>query len=209
MKACRECKHQVSEQATACPQCGAPGPSALPGGGWGFEWKSRRKIFGIPLVHVAIGMKRNHRPRVAKGIIAIGQFAIGLIAVAQFGVGILFGLGQFVTGIIAVGQLAGGVLFGIGQFSCGLFAIGQVVVAHCEVLDPIGELLVCRALFAPAPKLVGHGASFCCLSAARANARCFTIAAWAFSRTALILMKPNASCWSKPPSMSMLARSWS
>jgi hypothetical protein len=40
MKACRECGHQVSEQAFACPQCGAPYPARPQWTGWGFEYRS-------------------------------------------------------------------------------------------------------------------------------------------------------------------------
>jgi hypothetical protein len=63
---------------------------------------------------------------VARGVVAIGQFAVGLITVAQFGIGVLFGLGQFVGGFAAVGQFALGLFFGLGQFATGLTAIGQI-----------------------------------------------------------------------------------
>ena len=62
----------------------------------------------------------------AKGIIAIGQFAIGLITFAQFGIGLLFGVGQFVGGMFCVGQAAFGVFFGLGQVAAGMTAIGQM-----------------------------------------------------------------------------------
>ena len=126
IRTCRECGNQVSDKARTCPHCGAPGPVAPKPG---FEWKSRTRIFGIPLVHVAFGRDRKRRLRVAKGFIAIGQFAIGAITIAQFGVGIIFGLGQFMFGLTAVGQIALAVIFGAGQVATGLVAIGQIVVA--------------------------------------------------------------------------------
>ena len=52
MKPCRECQHQVSEQAFACPQCGAPYPSREVWDGWGYEYKSKITIAGLPLIHV-------------------------------------------------------------------------------------------------------------------------------------------------------------
>ena len=64
----------------------------------------------------------------AKGVIAVGQFAVGAVTVARFGVGLLFGFGQFVAGLTAIGQLAAGVLFGLGQFTSGQVAVGQFVV---------------------------------------------------------------------------------
>jgi hypothetical protein len=98
----------------------------LPKSKWGFEYKTKTKVFGLPLVHIAFGL--NHetgKPLVARGIIAIGIFAIGLITIAQFGIGILLGFGQFTTGIFAIGQFALGVYFGLGQFATGITAIGQ------------------------------------------------------------------------------------
>ena len=81
---------------------------------------------GWPLVHVAFGKnRRTGKLLVAKGIIAIGQFAVGIVTVAQFGIGILFGFGQFVAGYAAVGQLALALYFGLGQLSSGMTAIGQ------------------------------------------------------------------------------------
>ena len=77
-------------------------------------------------MHVAIGRnKETGKLMVARGIIAIGQFAVGLITIAQFGVGILFGFGQFVGGLTAIGQFAAGYYFALGQFAAGMTAIGQ------------------------------------------------------------------------------------
>ena len=130
---CPECSTSVSEKAATCPKCGYP---MKPMADLerisrrlfrGYEWKSKTKILGWPLIHIAIGRnKETGRLMAAKGIIAIGQFGIGLITVAQFGIGILFGLGQFVGGIIAIGQFAGGIYFGLGQFATGITAIAQI-----------------------------------------------------------------------------------
>jgi len=113
---CPECDEEVSDQAAACPYCGYPirpqppvvveQPVRRPG----FEWKSRLRVGRWPLVHVAFGWNQETgRLHVARGVIAIGQFAVGApVAVAQFALGILFGLGQFATGLVAVGQVAFG-----------------------------------------------------------------------------------------------------
>lgn len=76
---CRECGAEVSDQALACPRCGAPRPANPTWSGSGFEWKSSRTCFGFPLVHIAVGRDIRGKLRVAKGIIAIGQFAVGLV----------------------------------------------------------------------------------------------------------------------------------
>ncbi len=93
----------------------------------GFEWKTRRKILGLPLICIAFGADEKGRPRVAKGFIALGQFAVGMVVIAQFGLG-LISLGQVAVGVAAGGQLAVGLLTGIGQVCAGTFAVGQVVV---------------------------------------------------------------------------------
>jgi hypothetical protein len=127
LESCRECGKDVSTDALTCPSCGAQRPASRDWTGTGFEWTSRTKIWGIPLVHVAFGKNSRGKLRVAKGVVAIGQFAIGLVTIAQFGVGILFGFGQFVAGLAVVAQFAGGLAIGIGQFATGFLALGQFV----------------------------------------------------------------------------------
>jgi hypothetical protein len=127
---CRECEKEVSTQARTCPHCGAPFPTQKEWKGWGFDWKSERTVHGYPLIHVSIGRNAQGRLRVAKGIIAIGQFAIGVVTVAQFGVGILFGFGQFILGLTALAQFAVSALFAVGQIATGYIAIGQFVLGY-------------------------------------------------------------------------------
>jgi len=127
---CRECTQEVSDEAQACPHCGAPFPSNRSFHGWGYEYKSATTILGYPFVHVAIGRDARGRLRVAKGFIAVGQFAVGAITIAQFGIGFLFGLGQFVLGLAVVAQFAGALAFGLGQFAAGYVAIGQFAVGE-------------------------------------------------------------------------------
>jgi hypothetical protein len=92
----------------------------------GYEWKSKAEIFSLPLIHVALGRDRQTgKFLVAKGIIAIGQFAIGIIAIGQFSIGLLFGLAQFAIGLFAVAQFALGIYFGLGQFATGFTCIAQ------------------------------------------------------------------------------------
>lgn len=66
MKACRECLPQVSEQALACPQCGAPRPALSTWDGWGYEYKSAITVLGPPLTHLSPKYRRNHVPVVAQ-----------------------------------------------------------------------------------------------------------------------------------------------
>ena len=126
---CRECGAEVSDQARACPRCGAPQPADQAWSGTGYEWKSSRTFGGFPLVHIAFGRDSRGKRRVAKGVIAIGQFALGLITVAQFGVGLIFGFGQFIAGGAVLAQFAGGYV-ALGQFAAGYVALGQFVLGY-------------------------------------------------------------------------------
>lgn len=127
-----EAKELEQPSATAPPckmssgECGGPTPVPSHDVGNGWFWRTRAQLFGIPLVCIAFGTDSRGKMRVAKGFIAIGQFAVGGIVFAQFGAGII-GIGQFVFGVAAVGQLALGLLTGIGQIGVGFFAVGQIV----------------------------------------------------------------------------------
>jgi hypothetical protein len=127
---CRECQKEISNEAINCPHCGAPFPARKKWGGRGFEWKSKQTFYGYPLVHIAFGRDKNNRLRVAKGVIAIGQFGVGLVTFAQFGVGVLFGFGQFILGLTGIAQFAITGLFGVGQFAAGYIAIGQFALGY-------------------------------------------------------------------------------
>jgi hypothetical protein len=105
MKPCRECGHQISEQAMACPNCGAPFPAKDKWDGWGFEYKSRTTILGLPLLHVSFKYRPNHLPVPARGVIAIGQFASGIVTISQFGLGVV-SISQFTVAGYALAQFA-------------------------------------------------------------------------------------------------------
>lgn len=108
MKPCRCCRNDVSEEALACPQCGAPYPAREKWDGCGFEYRSPLKVLGVPLLHVSFKYRPNRVPVPARGIIAIGQFACGVVTISQFGLGI----------------------FSVSQFTIAGFAIAQFAVAH-------------------------------------------------------------------------------
>lgn len=125
---CRDCNHVVSLDARSCPSCGAPRPARPTWTGYGYEYKSKTTVLGIPLVHIAFGKDQNGKLRVAHGIVAIGQFGRGVICIAQFGFGVI-SITQFGIGLLAAaGQLVIGA-FAAGQFPIALYAFGQVPIA--------------------------------------------------------------------------------
>ncbi|MBN2588932.1 MAG: hypothetical protein JXA96_03645 [Sedimentisphaerales bacterium] len=110
MKPCRECKHEISEQAMACPNCGAPYPAKDKWDGWGYEYKSKTTIMGLPLIHISFKYRNRignlfGRPVPAKGVIAIGQFACGFLTISQFGIGVV-SISQFTIAGFALAQFA-------------------------------------------------------------------------------------------------------
>ncbi|QAT16538.1 hypothetical protein BU251_01745 [Candidatus Velamenicoccus archaeovorus] len=93
----------------------------------GYEWRTKAEICGLPLVHIAVGRdQKTGRLLIAKGVIAIGQFAVGIVAV-----------GQFAFGVFAVAQLAVGIACGLGQLAVGMMAMGQVAVGR-DIICQIG-----------------------------------------------------------------------
>ena len=132
MTPCRECRHEISEQALACPHCGAPYPARAEWDGWGYEFKSKTTLFGLPLLHVSFKYRPNRRPVPARGIVAIGQFAAGVFVLAQFGVGAVC-VSQFAVAGFALAQLAAAyaLVAQIGLYvRCGS---GQIVRSLAEL----------------------------------------------------------------------------
>jgi hypothetical protein len=133
MKSCRECAHQVSEQAFSCPGCGAPYPARESWDGYGFEYKSQTTVLGLPLLHISFKYRPNRMPVAARGVIAVGQFGVGIINISQFGIG-FFSLGQFTIAGYAVAQ------FALAYACIAQFALyveqgyGQVVVRLADLL---------------------------------------------------------------------------
>ena len=105
MKPCRECGHEIADQAMACPQCGAPFPAKEKWDGWGFEYKSEATIYGVPWLHISFKYRPTRRPVPARGVIAIGQFACGIFTLSQFGIGVV-SISQFTIGVYALAQFA-------------------------------------------------------------------------------------------------------
>lgn len=123
----------MSEQAIVCPGCGAPYPSRARWDGYGFEYKSRATLAGIPLLHISFKYRPNRVPVVARGIVAIGQFAVGGLTISQFGIGIV-SVSQFTLAGLALAQF-GAAYSLVAQF--GLYVHqgrGQFVRSLAQVL---------------------------------------------------------------------------
>lgn len=83
--------------------------------GYGYEYVSRVKIFGLPLVHV------NTKPLgVSKGVFSFGSIAIGV-----------FSLGGISIGAVSLGGLSLGLLAALGGAALsGLLSLGGVAISY-------------------------------------------------------------------------------
>lgn len=79
-----------------------------------FEYKSKRTLFGLPLVHVKLGYRR---PTLAKGIFAVGNVAVGV-----------FTLGAISAGIFSFGGISLGLLLALGGLGIGGIALGGCAI---------------------------------------------------------------------------------
>jgi len=101
------------------------------------EYKSNKKIFGLPLVHINTGGR--YSTRVAKGIIAIGDVSIGLIAIGGVSLGPV-ALGGISLGVFALGGIAiGG--YAIGGIAIGVSAIGGIAIGIKNAIGALPFLL--------------------------------------------------------------------
>jgi hypothetical protein len=95
----------------------------------GYEYKSSAAIGNWPLLHICTGVDpQTFRPRIAKGVIAIGNISIGAVAIGGLACGLL-GLGGLSIGLLVA---FGGVALGMG-LSVGGLAIGSIAVGGAAI----------------------------------------------------------------------------
>lgn len=95
-----------------------------------YEYKSKKMIGNLPLVHINLGVGlRRAKGVVAVGTVAQGWFAVGLASMGLFSLGIvslgLLAFGTLAFGLIALGSFSVGVI-SIGAVACGIFSIGAL-----------------------------------------------------------------------------------
>ena len=113
--------------------------------GPGFEYKSSITIGGWPLLHIAGGYDpRTLQPRIARGVIAIGNVAVGVLAIGGVACGLITIGGASIGLLGAIGGAAIGFGLSIGGFALGSLAIGGVAVGY---LDAIGGVAITPEMF--------------------------------------------------------------
>jgi transcriptional regulator with XRE-family HTH domain len=88
-----------------------------------YEYKSKRTLFGLPLVHINLG----YGLKKAKGIIAVGTLARGFISFGWLSCG-LISAGALSAGLVSLGALTFGLLLAAGGAAVGAVAIGGLAI---------------------------------------------------------------------------------
>ncbi len=106
----------------------------------GCEYRSKKTLFGLPLVHVTWGVDlATGKPKVARGILAVGPKALGIVAFGGMAVGIfdfgVLGIGLFSSaalciGLLSVGGMVIGLLGAFGGVAVGPIALGGVAIGY-------------------------------------------------------------------------------
>jgi hypothetical protein len=104
----------------------------------GFDYRSKKKLFGLPLLHVCSGSDPvTGKKRIARGIIAVGDVAQGVVAFGGLAMGgLTFGglslgvlnCGGVCFGLLSFGGVAIGLLGAYGGLAIGTFAFGGFAV---------------------------------------------------------------------------------
>src|SRR5262245_39968506 len=104
----------------------------------GYEYRSSLAIGNWPLVHVCAGFDPvTMRPRVARGVIAIGNMAVGVVAIAGLSCG-LVAVGGLSIGILgALGGVALGLGFSVGGLAVGSIAVGGVAIGLAHAIGGV------------------------------------------------------------------------
>ena len=104
----------------------------------GYEYRSPLAIGDWPLLHVCAGFDPvTMRPRIAKGVIAIGNIAVGVVAIAGLSCGLVAVGGLSIGVLLALGGAALGLGVSFGGFAVGWAAAGGAAVGLAHAIGGV------------------------------------------------------------------------
>jgi len=119
---------RIEEKLNQLQQQGIPASRMF-----GYEYKSKQTLLGLPLIHVAQGIDiKTGKPRVARGFIAVGNIAIGVFAFGGIALGGV-AFGGISLALVALGGMAVGLLLGGGGMATGYIAVGGMAIGYYAV----------------------------------------------------------------------------
>lgn len=101
-----------------------------------YEYKSKKMLFGIPLVHINIGFNTTAKGMIAigfkaKGLISFGVLSLGLLSFGVLSLG-LISLGVFALGLMSFAAIALAIV-SVGAIAVGIFSIGAIAIGYFSV----------------------------------------------------------------------------
>lgn len=98
-----------------------------------YEKTSKKKINGVPLWQINIGLGRTAKGIIAIGIKSKGIISVGVLSMGIFSLGVcslgMVSLGIAALGILAAGNIAVGIM-AAGAISLGIIALGAIAVGE-------------------------------------------------------------------------------
>lgn len=117
----QESSESASDSEDSSPENGLFRLEYRPGRRPHYEYKSKKMVGNLPLVHINAGIGGRAKGVIAIGTVAQGWFAIGLAAMGGFSIGIV-SLGLLSLAVFSFGLLS------FGSFSCGVISFGAIAV---------------------------------------------------------------------------------
>lgn len=105
---------------------------------YGYEYRSPITVVGWPLIHVCAGVDpMTMRPRVARGVVAIGNVAVGGVAIGGAACGVVCIGGASLGLLCALGGVAVGAGLSVGGLAIGSVAIGGAAVGFAYAVGGV------------------------------------------------------------------------